>query len=954
MKSKGITLITLVITIIILLILAGITINEIASDNGLLAKTKIARIYSRKSSAEEILKLRIADIQVQNNGTATLQQLLDEFSREEETEIEVIDVVRDEEGILKEIVVKVKEYGEFSFTIGEDLSITKVCNIEYDKWAGETLDTSVEDKKANITIEATPEKQISQYVDEQIVGIKVTSTKKWTNWSGKYSWTISNEIEPTEWKSLTLNEGSTELEKAGEVIGKEDNQGEYYLWVKIETSKQTEIQSFGPYNIQAAPTVENLICEITSKNSDNTEGIVTVGSNKDFEGWTCVYKINDNEEKIIPTGTTTENVVKNDEITVKFKKEGYTDIIKHIQVTELKELYTIIYDFNGGYSGPGTQKQYDNPNFVIPGFATRYEYIFRGWNTNQDGTGTTYNYGDSINLGSSKSITLYAQWEKVEMTCSIATNSNKLTEGTTITLNATSNDEITRVEAYLGDHLIYSEDISSTNYSKTINISDMNNNLKNLEFLKEYTPNIKITVSGAPKRATTSNITNYTVGNATALKTFATTVNNGNALSGEKILQVADITTLSNYIPIGYYDGGGTWTGKPFSGVYKGNNYSVTITSITSETKYKSTGIFGFVIGGEIDNLTARGNNTSTCGFAGGIVGAIKDGIVDNCKNYCELSSTSGKFKGGIAGAINNTTISNCENNKYITGSNAIGGISGGADYSTISNCSNKYTVVSTGYSVETYYNGGSTTSKNYNAASTGGVCGMIKETTITNCENQGVIEGSQVGIGGIVGVAQNSTIQYSQNKKNLIRDSEEYGIIGDSCVGGIVGFARDITTIKSCLNKENIKGVGSGVGGIAGYGTQIGIENAYNRGNVFGPSTAGGIIGNINIGKTASYNNNYIYHVYNTGNISGTSNVGAIAGLYNYAGNDYAYALNGTASKVWGTIGVCDANHSTSNQGFVSTITVPLLGSSEFVADYTGNKKTNDGYPVLSWEKTD
>ena len=43
MKNKGITLIVLVITIIILLILAGITINAITKENGLFSRAREAK-----------------------------------------------------------------------------------------------------------------------------------------------------------------------------------------------------------------------------------------------------------------------------------------------------------------------------------------------------------------------------------------------------------------------------------------------------------------------------------------------------------------------------------------------------------------------------------------------------------------------------------------------------------------------------------------------------------------------------------------------------------------------------------------------------------------------------------------------------------------------------------------------------------------------------------------------
>ncbi len=47
-NTKGITLISLVITIIILLILAGVSIATLTGDNGLLNKAKNAKIATEK------------------------------------------------------------------------------------------------------------------------------------------------------------------------------------------------------------------------------------------------------------------------------------------------------------------------------------------------------------------------------------------------------------------------------------------------------------------------------------------------------------------------------------------------------------------------------------------------------------------------------------------------------------------------------------------------------------------------------------------------------------------------------------------------------------------------------------------------------------------------------------------------------------------------------------------
>ena len=60
MKNRGITLIALVITIIVLLILAGISLSLTLGENGILTKAREARIAQRDAEIEEELKMAYA------------------------------------------------------------------------------------------------------------------------------------------------------------------------------------------------------------------------------------------------------------------------------------------------------------------------------------------------------------------------------------------------------------------------------------------------------------------------------------------------------------------------------------------------------------------------------------------------------------------------------------------------------------------------------------------------------------------------------------------------------------------------------------------------------------------------------------------------------------------------------------------------------------------------------
>ena len=75
---KGITLIALVITIIVLLILAGVTIAALAGDNGILSRATDAREATDIAEEKEKVALAAQAALIDNNGREILQQHLEE------------------------------------------------------------------------------------------------------------------------------------------------------------------------------------------------------------------------------------------------------------------------------------------------------------------------------------------------------------------------------------------------------------------------------------------------------------------------------------------------------------------------------------------------------------------------------------------------------------------------------------------------------------------------------------------------------------------------------------------------------------------------------------------------------------------------------------------------------------------------------------------------------------
>ncbi len=127
-KEKGITLISLVITIIILLILAGISITQLA-ENGLLGKSKLAKEESKRAGIIEYINLKLNEIEIDNYDKTNdefMQKANDEFKKEEEKN-------------------SLKEYGK-------EITISDVIGSENNKFFYITIDNKIyEVKKAGAT-----------------------------------------------------------------------------------------------------------------------------------------------------------------------------------------------------------------------------------------------------------------------------------------------------------------------------------------------------------------------------------------------------------------------------------------------------------------------------------------------------------------------------------------------------------------------------------------------------------------------------------------------------------------------------------------------------------------------------------------------------------------------------------------------------------------------------------
>ena len=94
-KEKGITLIALVVTIIILIILAGVSINLLFGQYGIITRAKNAKDSYAEESIKERISIMIADYEVEKNIT---NKSLLEYLQEQVSAGNLEDVTDNEDG----------------------------------------------------------------------------------------------------------------------------------------------------------------------------------------------------------------------------------------------------------------------------------------------------------------------------------------------------------------------------------------------------------------------------------------------------------------------------------------------------------------------------------------------------------------------------------------------------------------------------------------------------------------------------------------------------------------------------------------------------------------------------------------------------------------------------------------------------------------------------------------
>ena len=167
-----------------------------------------------------------------------------------------------------------------------------------------------------------------------------------------------------------------------------------------------------------------------------------------------------------------------------------------------------------------------------------------------------------------------------------------------------------------------------------------------------------------------------TIGSAADWNTFVTVIKSGEDFAGKTLTLTADIPTAEEIAAGTTAVTTITSEEKAFCGTFDGQGHTINVDLNTSGNT--ATGLFSYVKGATIKDLTVTGTINNTGLYAGGLVGTAKGATIQNCTLAATINSSGneiGAFVGGCsqidANTPGNLTLQDCifSGSIHITGS---------------------------------------------------------------------------------------------------------------------------------------------------------------------------------------------------------------------------------------------------------------------------------------------
>ena len=225
-QEKGITLIALVLTIIILIIVAAVSIATLTGDNGILTKAQEARETTKKAEIEEQLRLAQLSAKIKKSGgDITISDILQEL------ESQGVDFEKEDDG--NTIIIDGKYVYELNETENGDISFEYQGTVSKPK----------------------PKVESIEILNKTETSIQVKVTVNWRNEGGTLKYYIKEE-------------------GAVDYTFKEEQEGEEYTFKNLDQNT-----TYSKIKVEAiAPNGETAYLEIEISNVPSlaTEGAVTL------------------------------------------------------------------------------------------------------------------------------------------------------------------------------------------------------------------------------------------------------------------------------------------------------------------------------------------------------------------------------------------------------------------------------------------------------------------------------------------------------------------------------------------------------------------------------------------------------------------------------------------------------------------------------------------------------
>ena len=150
-EIKGITLITLAVTIVVLLILAGISINTVIGDNGIIKKAQSSAELTKESEAKEIINRTIMEFYLTNE-----YETLEDFLNTKVSEGRIDKVEKNADGTLKvwKNDYSVTTENKTNFSNNNDNNMNKRIKISTTPYEG-IYDSCEHEAITNVNVEPT-------------------------------------------------------------------------------------------------------------------------------------------------------------------------------------------------------------------------------------------------------------------------------------------------------------------------------------------------------------------------------------------------------------------------------------------------------------------------------------------------------------------------------------------------------------------------------------------------------------------------------------------------------------------------------------------------------------------------------------------------------------------------------------------------------------------------------